>query len=77
MPSFSDDPAFVALRRSLNTYYGNDKRTAAIDKLYARFLKPGDLGFDIGWRMNWVTSQPAQASALVPSSRRAVALLGN
>jgi len=25
-----------------------DKRTAAMDALYARFLKAGDLGFDIG-----------------------------
>ncbi|MGA9314458.1 MAG: hypothetical protein WBV77_07505, partial [Solirubrobacteraceae bacterium] len=48
MPSYSEDHAFAALRRSLNTYYGDDKRTAAIDTLYARFLKPGDLGFDIG-----------------------------
>jgi FkbM family methyltransferase len=48
MPHYSEDHAFAALRRSLNTYYGNGKRTAAIDTLYARFLKPGDLGFDIG-----------------------------
>jgi FkbM family methyltransferase len=48
MPSYSEDHTFAALRRSLNTYYGDDKRTAAIDTLYARFLKPGDLGFDIG-----------------------------
>src|SRR5918912_3640063 len=48
MPHYSEDHAFAALRRSLNTYYGNGKRTAAIDTLYARFLKPGDLVFDIG-----------------------------
>jgi len=48
MPRYSEDHAFAALRRSLNTYYGSDKRTAAIGTFYARFLKPGDLGFDIG-----------------------------
>lgn len=42
------DPAFVTLWRSLNIYYGDNKRTVAMDEFYARFLKPGDLGFDIG-----------------------------
>src|SRR5689334_8182720 len=42
------DPAFAALRRSLDVYYGDAARDAAMDALYARFLRPGDLAFDIG-----------------------------
>jgi FkbM family methyltransferase len=42
------DPAFAALRRSLDVYYGDGAREAAMDALYARFLRPGDLAFDIG-----------------------------
>jgi FkbM family methyltransferase len=42
------DPAFAPLRRSLDVYYGNAERDAAMDKLYARFVSPGDLAFDIG-----------------------------
>src|SRR5882672_9059269 len=42
------DPAFAALRRSLDVYYGGAARDAAMDALYARFVKPGDLAFDIG-----------------------------
>ncbi len=42
------DPAFSPLRRSLETYYGDATRDAAMDGLYARFVKPGDLAFDIG-----------------------------
>ncbi len=34
--------------RSLRIYYGDRKRAAAIDRLYARFVKSGDLVFDIG-----------------------------
>jgi FkbM family methyltransferase len=34
--------------RSLRTYYGNGKRRAAMDRLYGRFVAPGDLVFDIG-----------------------------
>jgi FkbM family methyltransferase len=37
-----------ALARSLRTYHGDAKRNARMDALYARFLKPGDLAFDIG-----------------------------
>ena len=46
--ALAQDPAYATLRRSLSIYYGDDKRTAAMDALYARFLKPGDVGFDIG-----------------------------
>jgi FkbM family methyltransferase len=42
------DPAFAALRRSLDVYYGDAARDAAMDALYARFVRPGDLAFDIG-----------------------------
>jgi FkbM family methyltransferase len=42
------DPAFAPLHRSLDLYYGDGQRQTAMDALYARFLKPGDLAFDIG-----------------------------
>jgi FkbM family methyltransferase len=42
------DPAFATLRRSLDVYYGDPRRDAAMDAIYARFVKPGDLAFDIG-----------------------------
>ena len=45
--ALKDDPAFQALRRSLEVYY-EGAREAAIDALYGRFLKAGDLAFDIG-----------------------------
>lgn len=38
----------VALARSIVTYHGDAAKTAAMDRLYARFLKRGDLAFDIG-----------------------------
>jgi FkbM family methyltransferase len=36
------------LEHSLEVYYGNPARDAAMDALYRRFVKPGDLAFDIG-----------------------------
>jgi FkbM family methyltransferase len=42
------DPAFASLRRSLDVYYGDAPRDAAMDELYATLLKPGGLAFDIG-----------------------------
>lgn len=42
------DPAFAPLARSLRVYYGDPFRDAAMDQLYARFLRLGDLAFDIG-----------------------------
>jgi FkbM family methyltransferase len=42
------DPAFAPLRRSLEVYYGDATRDAAMDALYARFVKPGALAFDVG-----------------------------
>jgi FkbM family methyltransferase len=43
-----NDPAFATLRRSLDVYYGDARRDAAMDGLYARFVRPGQLVFDIG-----------------------------
>ena len=34
--------------RSLRIYYGDGPRAAAMDRLYSRFVRPGDLVFDIG-----------------------------
>ena len=34
--------------RSLRLYYGDRERRAAMDRLYSRFVNPGDLVFDIG-----------------------------
>ena len=42
------DPALATLHRSLDVYYGNPAHDAAMDRLYARFVKPGGLAFDIG-----------------------------
>lgn len=42
------NPAFAPLRRSLDVYYGDPARDAAMDALYARFVRPGELAFDIG-----------------------------
>ncbi len=37
-----------ALERSLDVYYGDARRDAAMDALYARFVPRGGLAFDIG-----------------------------
>lgn len=37
-----------AVSRSLRIYHGDPARNAVMDALHARFLKPGDLAFDIG-----------------------------
>ncbi|MFY1650640.1 FkbM family methyltransferase [Solwaraspora sp. WMMB762] len=42
------DPQLAGLRRSLEFYYGDPDRDAAMDLLYRRFVAPGDLVFDIG-----------------------------
>jgi FkbM family methyltransferase len=42
------DPALASLRRSLDVYYGDPRRDAAMDRLYASFVAAGDLAFDIG-----------------------------
>ncbi|MDX2264657.1 MAG: FkbM family methyltransferase [Hyphomicrobiales bacterium] len=40
--------AAAGVGRSLRQYYGDKARLAAMAALYARFVKPGDLAFDIG-----------------------------
>ncbi|MEV1331312.1 FkbM family methyltransferase [Micromonospora costi] len=42
------DPATTSLRRSLEVYYGDPAREAAMDAFYARFVRAGDLVFDVG-----------------------------
>ncbi|MFD0786517.1 FkbM family methyltransferase [Micromonospora azadirachtae] len=42
------DPDAVSIRRSLEVYYGDPARDAAMDAFYARFVRRGDLVFDIG-----------------------------
>ena len=42
------DPGFAPLHRSLDVYYGDARRDAAMDALYARFVRAGALAFDIG-----------------------------
>jgi FkbM family methyltransferase len=46
--SLKSDPSLAALHRSLDVYYGDAARDAAMGALYRRFVKPGDLAFDIG-----------------------------
>ena len=41
-------PALHGVFRSLRLYYGDPARQTAMDALYARFVKPGALVFDIG-----------------------------
>ncbi|MBU2582540.1 MAG: FkbM family methyltransferase [Alphaproteobacteria bacterium] len=40
--------AYPGLRRSLDVYYGDPARDAAMDRVYARFVAEGSLAFDIG-----------------------------
>lgn len=42
------DPQLRTLKRSLDVYYGDAARDAAMDQMYARFLKAGSVAFDIG-----------------------------
>lgn len=54
-----------ALARSLRVYHGDPARSAAMDALYARFLKPGDLAFDIGAHVGDRTSSFRRLGARV------------
>jgi FkbM family methyltransferase len=45
---FAGMRAVRGVLRSLRIYYGSRRRRAAMDRLYARFIAPGDLVFDIG-----------------------------
>jgi FkbM family methyltransferase len=38
----------LGVARSLRIYYGHPARARAMDRLYARFIAPGDLAFDVG-----------------------------
>jgi FkbM family methyltransferase len=42
------EPRFASLRRSLEIYYDDHTHAAAMDTSYRRFIRPGDLAFDIG-----------------------------
>lgn len=42
------EPALASLRRSLHAAYGDPARAAALDAFYSRFVRPGDLAFDVG-----------------------------
>jgi FkbM family methyltransferase len=42
------DPGLAPLRRSLDVYYGDPVREAAMDGLYGRFIRPADFAIDIG-----------------------------
>jgi FkbM family methyltransferase len=72
------DPAFATLRRSLEVYYGDAARDAAMDALYARFLRAGDLAFDIGAhvgdRMGSFRRLGARVVALEPQPLCALAI---
>ncbi len=46
--SLKADPAVSALRRSLDLSYGDPERATAMDRFYARFVRAGDLVFDVG-----------------------------
>jgi FkbM family methyltransferase len=46
--SLKADPAAAVIHRSLDYYYGSASQDAAMDALYAQFVRPGDLVFDIG-----------------------------
>jgi FkbM family methyltransferase len=39
---------FRGVLRSLRIYYGDGERRATMDRLYAQFIRPGDLVFDVG-----------------------------
>lgn len=48
LSALAGDPRAAGLQRSIEVYYGDEARDAAMDALYARFAGPGDLAFDIG-----------------------------
>jgi FkbM family methyltransferase len=43
-----DVRAAIGVLRSLRIYYGHPARRRAMDRLYAEFIAPGDLVFDVG-----------------------------
>lgn len=46
--ALKEDASVAALRRSLDVYYGDPHRDAAMDRLYSTLVGPGGLAFDIG-----------------------------
>jgi FkbM family methyltransferase len=48
LATLKSDPALSSLRRSLDIYYTDAPRDAAMDALYRSFLVQNDLAFDIG-----------------------------
>jgi FkbM family methyltransferase len=46
--SLKADPALSSIHGSLDFYYGNAEHDAVLDAFYARFVRPGDLVFDVG-----------------------------
>lgn len=71
----------AALARSLRVYHGDRARNRAMDALYRRFLRPGDLAFDIGAHVGDRTSSFRRLGARVvalepqPGPARVIRLL--
>src|SRR5262245_10118721 len=61
MPS----PELLALKRSSRIYHGDKARNSTMDALYGRFLRPGDLAFDIGAHVGDRTSSFRRLGARV------------
>lgn len=55
----------AALAKSLRVYHGDPARNRAMDALYRRFLRPGDLAFDIGAHVGDRTSSFRRLGARV------------
>jgi FkbM family methyltransferase len=55
----------AALARSVRLYHGNRERNRAMDALYGRFIRPGDLAFDIGAHVGDRTSSFRRLGATV------------
>jgi hypothetical protein len=55
--------SWLALVRSILVYHGNRERHRRIDALYAQFVKPGDLAFDIGAHVVATAPPPSAVSA--------------
>lgn len=55
----------ATLARSVRVYHGDAERNQAMDRLYARFLKTGDLAFDIGAHVGDRTSSFRRLGARV------------
>lgn len=74
-------PLARAVGRSLRLYHGDPGQRAAMDRLYARFLRPGDLAFDVGAHVGDRVSSFRRLGARVvalepqPGPARALALI--